>query len=116
MKVKEYFQDTVKSIVIGFILSGIIIVISGIVSAIMVHGRISGILPAIRSTLCITGAFGLLLSAAMLLSHKTDVSHNFEYEWRNRFKKFNITGVVLTACALLLLLAGGIDYLIYYAV
>ena len=115
MKVKEYIQDTVKAIVIGFILSGIIIIISGIVSAFMVHGRISDILPAIRNTLCITGAFGLLLSAAMLLTHKTNVSHNLEYEWRNRFKKFNIAGVILTACALLLLLAGGIDYLIYYA-
>lgn len=109
MRGKEYLKDTMKSLVIGFIAGGIIIAVSAMIALLVNRGEIRTSLWAVRSTLCIAGALGLLLFSAMLLTKKTAVHREGEQEWRRHFKQFNLGGVVFTVSSVLLLLAGGID-------
>ncbi|WOO37660.1 hypothetical protein R2R35_03960 [Anaerocolumna sp. AGMB13020] len=113
MKLKNYLMDILKAVAIGLIASGIIIVLIGIVALIVNSGSILPSLTAVRGALCIIGALGLIISAAMLISKKNGISKDYEKEWRAHFNHFNLLGVILTVSSALLLIAGGIDSLLY---
>ncbi len=113
MKVKNYLMDILKAMVIGLITSGIVIVLIGVIALIVNSGSILPSFTVVRSALCIIGALGLIISAAMLLTKRNGVSKDYEKEWRAHFNHFNLLGVILTVSSALLLIAGGIDSLLY---
>ncbi|MDF2869943.1 MAG: hypothetical protein K0R05_1518 [Anaerocolumna sp.] len=113
MKLKNYLMDILKAMVIGLITSGTVIILIGIIALIVNRGSLLPSLTVVRSALCIIGALGLIISAAMLIKKKNDVSEDYEKEWRAHFKQFNLLGVILTASSVLLLSAGTIDSLLY---
>lgn len=113
LKLKNYLMDILKAMVIGLMTSGIVIILIGVIALIVNSGSILPSLTAVRSTLCIIGALGLIISAAMLLTKKNGVSKDYEKEWRVHFNHFNLLGVILTVSFALLLIAGGIDSLLY---
>jgi len=106
-------MDILKAMVIGLITSGIVIVLIGVIALIVNSGSILPSLTVVRSALCIIGSLGLIISAAMLLTKRNGVSKDYEKEWRGHFKHFNLLGVILTVSSVLLLIAGGIDSLLY---
>ncbi len=113
MKVKNYLLDILKAMAVGLITSGIIIILVGVIALIVNHGLFQTGLTVVRSALCILGALGLIISAAMLISKKNGVSKDYEKEWQAHFNHINLLGVILTVSSALLLIAGGIDSLLY---
>ena len=68
----------------------------------------------IRSALLITGSFGLLLSAILIIKKKSESPLKYIDQWKEKFKVFSYKVVLIFSSIIILLCGGIIDWFLFY--
>ena len=99
-------RDLMKTLILGGIISIGIAIVIGLI-ALLVN-------KVIRSALLITGSFGLLLSAILIIKKKSESPLKYIDQWKEKFKVFSYKVVLIFSSIIILLCGGIIDWFLFY--
>ena len=78
------------------------------------YSNIKTTIEVIRSALLITGSFGLLLSAILIIKKKSESPLKYIDQWKEKFKVFSYKVVLIFSSIIILLCGGIIDWFLFY--
>ncbi len=113
-KTIDYFKDIIKSLMIGIMVALIIMVLTALITFIVNHNNIKGVLETVKNTLFIIGAFGLLICSGFILKRDSRRPLAYEDQWKEKFRAIKFQNVLMVITVTLLCFGIGIDRIIYY--
>ena len=106
-------RDLMKTLILGGIISIGIAIVIGLIALLVNKGNIKTTIEVIRSALLITGSFGLLLSAILIIK-KSESPLKYIDQWKEKFKVFSYKVVLIFSSIIILLCGGIIDWFLFY--
>ena len=112
VKLKEILLEALKCFIISSIVSGVLLLVSALISLIVTSGNIIKILESMRAALFIVGSLGLLVGAIMFLKRPTPEGSNLEKSWKEKFKYLSYKQFIIGFCAIMISYGCVIDYIL----
>lgn len=112
VKLKEILLEALKCGIISSIVSGVLLLISALVSLIVTSGNIIKILESMRAALFIVGSLGLLIGAIMLLKRPTSETAHINKSWREKFKYLSYKQFIILFSAVMIGYGCIVDYIL----
>ena len=110
----DILRDLIKTFILGVIISIGISIVIGLIAVLVNKGDIKATIEVIRSALLIIGAFGLLLSALLIIKKRSEEQLEHINQWREKFKVFSYKVVLIFSSISILMCGGIIDWFLYY--
>ena len=107
-------RDLMKTLILGGIISIGIAIVIGLIALLVNKGNIKTTIEVIRSALLITGSFGLLLSAILIIKKKSESPLKYIDQGKEKFKVFSYKVVLIFSSIIILLCGGIIDWFLFY--
>ncbi len=93
-KIIGLMKDIIKSLIVGFTVSFVLVILSGIGSFLFSHGNIITILDTIKNTLFFIGAMGLFVCAGFIAKRESRRPLKNKNAWKEQFKVIHFPSVI----------------------
>ena len=105
-------RDLMKTLILGGIISIGIAIVIGLIALLVNKGNIKTTIEVIRSALLITGSFGLLLSAILIIKKKSESPLKYIDQWKEKCNILSYKSVLIYVSSFITLYGGFIEWLI----
>ena len=109
---KSILHDLIKCAKLATIISGVAVILSGIIGLIVNKGNFILAVQAIKATLLIVGSFGLILGSILLLKKNSEKEFEHINEWKEKYIKFSYKVVIVISSFIIIFYGSIIDWTI----
>lgn len=111
---RDFLHDLALSALLGLAVSAVLFAVLFTGGFLLQSFRPREGLAAARSGLLVTGALGLFICAGLLIRPQKGEQIRENPQWKQRFRVFGLLPVIAIVAVVVLALACGLDYILYF--